>query len=778
VQDTLRLPVDGATLSLYNLQKKLVKTAVSDKQGRAEFARIPAGEYEIVASFTGYASLRQTLKHEGGAQDTEILLQLKQISKELKGVTVEARKPFIERRLDRLIVNVENSIIGAGASAFEVLEKSPGVVIDQNDNISLKGKAGVMVMIDGKLSPMSGSDLATMLRGLPSNAVERIEIMSNPSAKYDATGNAGIINIVMKKDKRLGTNGTLTAGIGQGIYHRRNAGISFNHRNAKLNIFGNYNYAARTFLNDLTIDRDILANGQKAEHFFLFNHMLYPNSSNTLRLGADYFVNKKTTIGVLFNGFINNQEKKVDNSSTVTAFSPSSVSRFSTNSITPEKLKHYSVNLNLKHVFDSLGQELTIDLDNALYDRNSTPQFTTTYFNNGTQSQPPYILNGSLKSGLKIWSAKADYTKPIGKKMKLEAGVKTSFVNADNDLQFFDMSTSTPKFDADRSNHFIYDENINAFYATLSREAGKWSVKAGLRGEQANIYGVQRANNQRIDTSYLQLFPSAFFTYKLHPKHELGLSYSRRIRRPTYSQLNPFQSFIDLTSFNTGNPYLRPQFTDNYEMSYTLAQRTTFTFSYARDYDVITWIILPKSTPSGTVSVETYENISTAHYFGLNISNQMPITKWWNTMTNVDIFKMNFNGVIASTPARNTGIIVQGNTTQSFTLPKRWTAELTLNYQGPEQTPFAFSKAQWMLSAGAQKAILKGKGSLRFNVADIFRTFYPRVTSEFVSYRQYFTAARDTRIASVNFTYRFGKNTVSGARRRTTGVEDEKSRAQ
>jgi iron complex outermembrane recepter protein len=777
VKDSLKQGIEGAVVELLNKDAKLVKVLMSDKEGTTEAISVPEGTYSLVIVHLNYERIvvPVELQHTGSTRIIEVLLSMN--VKTLSDVAVTSRKPLIERKLDKLIVNVENSIVSSGSSALEVLEKSPGVVVDQNENISLKGKQGVILMIDGKLSPLSGSDLATMLRGLPSSAVERIEIMTNPSAKYDAAGNSGIINLVLKKDKKLGTNGTITAGVGQGIYHRRNGGISFNHRNKKVNFFGNYNYAARTFFNDLSIERSVLNNGQPFEEFRLLNKMVYFNSSHTYRAGADYFLSKRTTIGVLINGFINGMDKKVDNSSEVASIPSATKSRFSTNSVTEEQLKHYSVNVNVKYLLDSMGQEITIDLDNATYDRNSEPRFTTRYYDNSAP-KPNFILNGYLASDLNIWAAKADYVKPIGKSMRFEAGFKTSFVQADNDLQFYDVSGSLPVSDHGRSNHFLYDENINALYGTISLERERWSIKAGLRAEHANIHGIQRANSHGVDTSYLRLFPSTFFNYKLAKNHEVGMSYSRRIRRPTYSQLNPFQSFIDLTSFNAGNPYLRPQFTDNYEVSYTFAQHTTFTLGYARDHDVITWIILPKNTSAGTVSVETFENIKSADYFGLSISNQKALTKWWNTSTNIDIFKMNFDGVIANTSASNTGIVVQGNSTQSFIFPKRWSSELTLNYQGPEQTPFAFSKAQWMLSAGLQKVIFDGKGTMRLNVADIFRTYFPGVTSEFVDYRQYFTAARDTRTVSLNFSYRFGKTTVANARRRVTGVEDEKNRAQ
>ncbi len=775
-------PIEGATAFLLRAKDSVVvKTAISAKDGAVEFLRIAQGNYKVRINITGYSTFTTSVFEFAGSSDLKLpSITLNPTQKQLAGVTVESRKPFIERKIDRLIVNVENSIVSAGSSAFEVLERSPGIVIDQNDNISLKGRAGVIIMIDGRLSPLSGTDLASMLRGMNASAIERIEIIANPSSRFDAAGSAGIINIVMKKDKKLGGNGSLNLGMGQGIYNRTNGSINFNYRDKKVNVFGNFNYNYRKLLNDLTIDRKFYnSNGQLDAGLFLFNRMLYPTHTYNSRIGVDYFAGKKTIIGILVNGFLNDQTKYVDNNSTV--FGPNAVAQsyIRTNSTTIDDTKHYGINLNFKHSIDSLGQEITVDLDRAVFNKISTPQFVTGYYDlNNAPIKALYLLDGNMRGDLTIHSIKSDYTKPLKKGGKIEAGFKSSFVKADNDLKFFDKSSGTPVYETGRSNHFIYDENINAAYLSLHKEWKKIAIQFGLRAEQANIKGVQLASAEKIDTSYLRIFPSAFMTYKMHKNHEFGFSFSRRIGRPTYNQLNPFRSFIDLTSFNTGNPFLRPEFTNSFELSYTLYQKTTLSLSYSRTMDVISWIIKPINTPDGPVSVETNDNISYSDFVGLNVSNQFSPLKGWNSVTNLNIFRVIPNGVIENTQASASGIVYNINNNQSFSLPKRWSAELSLNYSGAQQSAFAYSMPQWMLSAGVQKVIMGGKSTVRFNVSDIFWRFFPRVTSTFINYQQYFTAVRDTRIASLNFIYRFGKNTVAGSRRRTTGVEEEKSRAQ
>ncbi len=779
IQTPQSKPVEGATVSLLRSKDSvLMKTAIASKEGTVEFANVKPGSYLVNCTMVGFSKgSSQVFLVADNMQLASVIIQ--PAPQTLTAVTVETKKPFIERKIDRLVVNVENSIVSAGSSAFEILEKSPGIIIDQNDNISLKGKAGVIIMIDGKPSPLVGTDLASFLRAQPANAIERIEIITNPSSRYDASGNAGLVNIIMKKDKRMGTNGNINIGAGQGIYFRTNEGININHREKKFNIFGSYNYSQRKALNDLTIDRSFYNGNQLVTRLDLFNHMVYPSHNHNGRIGIDFFATRKTIVGILLNGVLGYQDKLVENISNQFNQSGIALSKFSTNSFTEDRLKHYGINFNIKHSIDTKGQEITFDADRAIYDKTSNPAFVTTYFDgNNNPTGQPYLLDGQMLGKLTIHSVKSDYTKPLNNSSKLEAGFKTSFVKADNDLAFYDNTTGSMQFDAGRSNHFIYEENINAAYISVNKEVGKIAVQLGLRAEQANIKAVQQVTNEKIDTSYLRVFPTAFFTYKPHKNHEFGLSYSRRIQRPTYNQLNPFKSFIDLTSYNTGNPYLRPEFTNSFELSYTLKQKTTLTLSYSRTNDVIAWIIKPVFASAGTVSVETNDNLESSDYFGLNISNQLAITKWWNAVNNADLYTVRNNGFVENTVASNGQFTYNLNTNHSFTLKNKWTAELSANYRSAEQSPYAYSRAQWQMNAGIQKVVFKGLGTFRANVSDIFRTQFPRITSSFVNYSQYFTAARDTRALNVSLTYRFGKNTVAAARRRVTGVEDEKARAQ
>jgi hypothetical protein len=576
--------VENATIELRKSKdSSLVKVAITDKNGLAEFENIPFGSYlakiTLINYIPQYSSGFILSAEQSLVQIPKIILQ--QGNTQLSNVTVTARKPFIQKLSDRIVVNVENSIVSAGSSAMDVLERSPGVNIDQNDVISLRGRSGVIIMIDGKPTAMTGADLANYLRSLPSAAIERIDIITNPSAKYDAAGNSGIIDIRMKKDQRLGANGTFTTGYGQGIYPKANAGSTFNYRNKKLNVFGNYNYAYREGLNHLILDRNFYNNGVYNGGDLKDNYSKSPFSSNTTRLGMDYFPSKKTIIGFVVNGNFNRYRRNNDNSSIVINPQKSPISTFKSLATNNDHGNNVVANINFKHTFDTTGKELTADADYGIYNSSSLTVNATRYYKlDGTTLQPDYILDGDQDGKLSFKTAKIDYVNPMKKGAKLEAGLKTSFVSSDNDAKFFDVSSGSPINDVNKTNHFLYHENNQAGYLNFSKEFKKFNMQFGLRGELTDIKTEQKIGDARFDSSYFQLFPSAFFNYKIKEDQTVGISVSRRIDRPGYSQLNPFLFLIDVTTYATGKPGLLPQLTWSYELSYTL-KNLNFTLGYS-----------------------------------------------------------------------------------------------------------------------------------------------------------------------------------------------------
>lgn len=779
-------PLEGATAELLRSKdSSIVKTALTDAAGAAEFEKVAPGKYSVRITMVNYSSnLSKVFEVATDAVTLPAITMALKPADQLQEVTVTAKKPFIQKLTDRIVVNVENSIVNAGSTAMEVLERSPGVTVDQNDNISLRGRAGVIIMVDGKITPMTGADLANYLRGLPSNAIERIEIITNPSARYDAAGNSGIIDIRMKKDQRLGANGTFTAGYGQGVYPKANAGTTLNYRNKTVNVFANYNYSYRKGLNHLLLERNFYKNGNFIGGDEKDNYMIIPFNNHTARVGADFFPAKNTIIGFVVNSSFNSINRTASNSAVVMNDLKQASNTFKTMAGNKDKFNNTVANINLKQSFGKTGKELTADADYGIFNNNSISYNNTSYFNlNGTTLKPTYILNGDQDGKLTIKTGKVDYVNPLKNNGRFEAGLKTSFVSSDNDAKFFDMSTGTAVNDTTKTNHFLYDENNNAAYVNYSKEFKKFNFQLGLRGEQTNIKTKQVKGNVSWDSSYFQLFPSAFVNYKLKEDKTIGVSVSRRIDRPGYSQLNPFLFLIDISTYATGAPGLLPQFTWSYELSYTLKQ-LSFTLGYSHTKNVQTTVIVPfrdvfpKIPLTDTnVTVQIPVNLSSSDYVGLTIAAPVRVTKWWNMMNNADIYYINYTGNLANTPLNNGTPAAQIRTNNTFTLEKGWTTELNFNYSSKVRSGYMVMNPQWGIAAGVQKNIMKNKGTIRFNVTDIFWTNLPRATITYNNYIENWHAYRETRVANLSFTYRFGNNKVTAARRRATASEEERRRA-
>ncbi len=780
------IPLENATVELLKSKdSSLAKVAITDKNGLAEFDNIRMGTYFAKISFINYTTQFTSLITVSADQ---LIVEVPKISLQpasagMNEVVVTTRNPFIQRLSDRLVVNVENSIVSAGSSAMDVLERSPGVSVDQNDVIGLRGRQGVIIMIDGKPTPLTGADLANYLRGLPSNAIERIDLITNPSAKYDASGNSGIIDIRMKKDQRLGANGTVTAGYGQGIYPKANAGTTFNYRDKKVNIFGNYNYSYRMNLNHLILDRNFYTNGTFSGGDLKDNYAKTPSNFHAVRAGADFFPDKKNIIGFVVtynNGSFNSN---TNNNSTVIDAGHQSASTFQTKALNDNANNNVVANINFKHSFNTTGKELTADIDYGEYRSNAISSTATKYYKlNGSALQPDYLLNGNQDGKLTLKTAKADYVNPLPKGARFETGLKTSYVSSDNDARFFDASSGTPVDDPNKTNRFFYEEYNNAAYFNFSQDVKKFNFQFGLRGEHTHLKTHQVKGNIYFDSSYLQLFPSAFFNYKIKEDQTIGVSVSRRIDRPGYSQLNPFLFLIDVTTYATGSPSLLPQFTWSYELNYTV-KGINFTAAYshttnsqniaiARFKDVF-----PTIPQADNVTVQIPINLSSSDYYGVTVAAPIKISKRWNMINNANVYYNHFNGTLGSTTLNNGKPAFDYRVNNTFTLGKGWVTELNANVTTGGQYGFMVLDPQYGVAAGVQKSMFKNKGTIRFNITDIFWTNLPKAVITYTNYIEKWHAYRETRVANLTFTYRFGKNSVQAARRRTTGSEEERQRA-
>jgi len=754
--------------------QSVVKTEFPNENGVFLFENVTKGEYLIEISDN--AKVQFTGQPFDANENTDLKnITIKSESNVLKEVVVQKAKPYIERQEGKIVLNIESSISATGSSAFEVLEKAPSVRVDQNDNISLRGKSGVIVQIDGKPMQMSGTNLANYLRGIPSGSVEKIEFITNPSSKYDAAGTS-IINIKMKKDKRKGTNGSVSVSYGQGKYPKNNNNLNLNHRNKKINVFGNYSFAYREGFNSLKLDRSFYENGIFDGAYDQDNYLKMTFRNHIARAGMDYLINDKHTLGLVVSGVSNRFNPTGQNYSDVYDETNTKISRFETQNHSHDNWRNGAVNLNYKYVIDTTGTEFTTDFDYASYGNKTNQNFDTNYFNlDGSMSAPQYRLHGDLNGNLNIYAIKSDFVTNFNK-VKLETGIKSSYVKADNNLAYYNRSSGSDVFDTSKSNHFIYKENINAAYANASKAFGKWNVQFGLRVENTNVSGKQLLGNySAFDDNYTQLFPSALVSYILNAKNSLEFNYSRRIQRPGYDQLNPFKFYLDETTYKVGNPYLEPQTTHSVEFTHVLNQKIYTTLSFSRTDKNITETISPSDTETH-VTVQTTRNLDSVDIYSLAFVIPVNVTKWWDTTNNLNFYVGSYSGTVANTELKNAGNFTWNfNSTNNFKLGSGFFAELTGNYQARENYAFDKIRPIWFVNTAIQKKF-ENKSTLKLVFNDVFNTNKIQATTQFTSYTEHFKVKRDSRVVVLSYTYNFG-NGNAAARRKTGGAEDIKQRA-
>ena len=772
--------IEAATISLLRAKDSSVaKISVADKQGKFVFELVADGKYMVSITAIGHAkAFSETFE----INESKSLVELKTIElvpepKSLSTVTVVSKKPLIEQKIDRTIVNVEAAVTNVGASALEVLEKSPGVSIDKDGNISLKGKQGVQIYVDGRPSYLSGTDLANLLRSMNSNQLETIEIMTNPPAKYEAAGNSGIINIKTKKNKQFGYSGSVTAGYGQGVYPKTNESLNFNYRKNKINLFTTLSYNYRKNFNDLDISRKFIEHDTKLVTS-LFDQKSYIRESGetyNAKLGLDFYATKKTTFGIVLSGFDNpgsfNNHSDVNISNAANVLQ--SITRANTNN--ERKWKNFGTNLNFRHVFDSTGKEITADIDYLGYRSKNNQGLVNAYYGtDGLPNAKADTLLGNLPQDINIYSAKIDYTHPLKKGAKFEAGIKTSYVKTDNNAVYDSLINNNRVRDIGRSNHFIYEENVNAAYVNFSKQFNKkLSGQLGLRVENTNAKGNQVITNTKFKRNYTQLFPTFYLQYNASEKNTFGINYGRRIERPDYEDLNPFILFLDRYTFQQGNPNLQPQFAHNIELTHTYKGFLTTTLNYTKTTDIIQEVLEQNTTKNETFIKKS--NIANQRQYGISVAAGFPVTKWWSANVYGNVFNNRFDGIVNGDKVTVEATTGQFNVSNQFKFNKGWAAEVSGFYTTPLIWGVFKIKGFGMMNVGVSKQVLKGKGSVRLNVRDVLLTNIANGSSRYSNIDAAFRQTRDSRVANISFTYRFSKGKV-GQKRKTGGAGDESSR--
>jgi iron complex outermembrane receptor protein len=771
-------PMDYATVSLLKAQDStVVKGTLSTETGAYIFDHIPAGNYIIRATVVGYqkvASKAFTVS-QGSANVTVPALKMAPGSHTLNTVTVTASKPLIENKSDRMVMNVENSVLAAGNSAMEILERAPGVSVDKDDNISLKGKQGVTVMINDKLTYLSSAQLATLLRSTDGTTIQSIEIISNPSAKYDASGNSGIINIKLKKNKQTGTNGSVTLGAGYGEFGKDNGTLSLNHKDGGLNIFGSFSHDDNKRQHNLDIKRIVTDSTGGKTYFNQVSSMPQTNHDNSYRFGVDYDITSKNTIGFLINGY-DNKEDDNNTNKTYIGTQPNTVNSYqNTLSQINQTYKNFALNLNDKYQIDTSGQTLSIDLDYSKFNNNSNAQYNTYFFlPDGTTQMPSVFLRNQTPSVITIHTAKADYTYPINKKLKLETGIKLSSVKTDNNLQAQQLQNNTYVNDTTLTNRFVYDEKIDAGYVTLSQNYKNFSIQTGLRAEYTSSTGDLITTNEIVSRHYFDLFPSVFINRTINDKNEFGLSYSRRIDRPGYDDLNPFIYYLDQYTYSKGNPFLNPQYTNNFELTYTYNKTINVSLGYSHTMDAITQILL--TDPVSKATYQTNLNLQKQNNYNINIYTPYTISKWWTGNVNLTGFYMGFKSdSLLGATLKSGQVAYQIKTTQTFQIANGYKAELMSSYQSDLTYGIFNVKPQYSTDAGISHSFADKKANIKLSVSDIFNTRRNDVTSNYQTNDLDIHQKNESRITRLTFTYNFG-NTKIKTRDHQSGADDEKGR--
>ncbi len=779
VTDGKKQALESATVSLLKADSTVLRTKSTGADGQFEFANLQPAAYLVKVSAVGQQTWYSNLVTLSSQSVDIPTIGLQAARKELNAVTVTARKPLIEQRIDRTIVNVEAAVTNTGATVLEVLEKSPGVLVDKDGNISLKGKQGVMVMLDGRPSYLTGEQLNNLLKSMPASSVDQIEIITNPSAKYDAAGNSGIINIKTKKNKQGGFNGSITANYGQGVYWKTNNSFNLNFRSKKFNLFANGGYSVWNGFQRLDINRRFLSDESKElTGIFDQTSMMYNKNSNySLKLGADYYLSAKTTLGIMLNGGLSPEDQHGKNTSKLmNPFSQIDSMLFAT-SQNKDRWKNKSVNLNVRHQFDSLGQELTGDIDVIKYGSRSEQVFNNTIADPNGDERYTETLQGKLPVNINIYTAKVDYTRPLNKSSKIESGLKGSYVNTDNEANYANLVNGNWEADWRKSNHFQYKENIFAAYLNYNTQWKKWGLQSGLRYEYTKYQGNQNGNPTKPDSSfkrsYSNLFPTVFISYAANDKNQFALSVGRRIDRPAYQDLNPFLFFLDKYTYGQGNTYLQPQFTNNLELTHTYNSilTTTVNYSYTKNFFAETF------EPSGEAVIVKQGNIGKRQNAGVSVSAQLPVNKWFTTILysnyNYTVFEGMLNGDMLKVSAGN----LLFNINNQFKFDKGWSAELSGWYRTKGVEGQILINDMGAASAGIAKQVLKGKGTLKLNVRDIFYTQQASGDINFKNTLAHFRNSRDSRVANISFVYRFGKVAKDTRQRRNNGgANDEQNR--
>lgn len=764
--------INNLVVSLYSATSNLmIKMSTTNSDGSFKFVAINSDSFYLIISGI---TIKDFKSQNFDVIDKSIVLlpfELEKKADQLKEVVVVNKKSVITVLADKTVFNVQNTLSATGTTAFELLRKAPGIVIDNNDNLIVEGKTGVQIYIDGKPSILSGQDLNAYLKSIQSSDVDAIEIITQPSSKYDAAGNAGIVNIKLKKDKRFGTNGSVALGYGIGRFGKYESSLSLNHRSKKTNLFGSYSNRFDDSFSFINLYR------RQSNTIFDSRTTNISNTNvNNIKTGLDYYATKKSTFGFVVNANFNNSYADGNTRTPITPqgnTSPDQVLVAQSSS----QSKTYNIQSNLNYRFaDTLGHTLNVDFDYGKYNRKRDNFQPNTYYNGDeTMVQDQFIYRMNTPIDIDIISFKSDYEQNF-MKGKLGLGFKTSVVSTDNTFDFYDVQNNSETLNTNRSNKFKYRENINALYFNYNRKWDKMAFQIGLRAEQTiskgELRSIQFNQNNTVKRNYTNYFPSTGLTYNPNQNNAWVINYSKRIERPSYQSLNPFEMQLDELSFSRGNPFLQPQYTDNYKISHTYKYTLTTSLSYSFIKDFFAQITQAEGTNKNFI---TTRNVANQEVWNLGVSYPFSPKKWWDVFVNVSASNSSYKGNDA-----NFVSITQNNFNfygqNTFSLPKK----IKLEISGWYSSPSVWGGTYRTLSLGSldialQKKILKDKVNVRLALSDVFYTSPWSGTTQFGDLYIAGNGGYESRQFRVNISYNFGNSEAKTAKRNSS-IEEENKR--
>lgn len=748
--------LSNATVTIEQNGKKV--SSLNADKGSFRFTSLDSNAaYNIQIRYTGY---RNETIPAVKPSNSAISVYLVPEQKEMTGVTVSSSKPFIVQKNDKITVNVAQSPILAGGNVYDAVKKAPGVTDFQG--LQFRGK-NVTVYINDKPSRLGGEELKNYLTSMPANTVERVEVMPNPSAKYEANGGP-VINIILSKSKDLGTNGTLTAGLGAGRYPRLNSGVSLNHRTSAMNVYGSYDYLQHKTRSIIRTDRSFNQLFSIDDERRSFDQL----GSHSAKAGLDYTINKRSSAGVLVRGVFTDRNKYSQNISVTTADSSSVV-----NNEGKSDISSIAANIYYKTKLGKAG-DLSVNADYFNYDKMRNDQFATRYFDDKqNEYAAPYLLRAGAPANNEIRSFSADYT--LGKnKIRYEAGAKMVMTGTDNTSNWEKNVNNSWENDIQKSNRFIYKENVYAAYASASGSKGKFDIEAGLRMEYTDANGYSVTLKQENNNDYVSLFPSLSVSFNHSEKQQYSFSYRRRIERFGFDIVNPFIIYQNQYSYYQGNPFIKPSLSNNLSLGWTYGNEWMASVDYGHFTDALAEVY--KKAENGEAMISTFENIASADQLSLNVSYTKSLFQGKLTTSNtLGGLYAKYNAP-AETDLSNAALAVFINSSNMISIGKAWRGELSAAYYSPMQFGAYQFKQQFFASIGFSRTLLEKKATLGISVTDIFNSNKQRYNVLSYGVKSMNNSNPETRFIKLNFTYKFGNKNVKAAKNRQTGIDEVKRR--